>query len=262
MSRAWRWRSPCRSAVGGRVADRSAAWMPHFVVSGRKRSWFAGPRKPERKPAMPDRVEPAVPTYQVLVDDLKALGVEQVFGLMSDDTAVFATALDSSGIRFYGARHENNAIAMAEGYAYGTGGLGVAVIGRGPATANGLHATTYASRSGSRVLIIFGEQAASSGAVNTLGPDYKGFNSTGVLGAAGIRTFVATSPETARGALADAAAAALQGGAAALLLPVNVQLATMDLADGAAAPAPKRSPPAPAAPRPQAIDSAVALVRQ
>ena len=31
---------------------------------------------------------------------------EQVFGLMSDDTAVFATALDSAGIRFYGARHE------------------------------------------------------------------------------------------------------------------------------------------------------------
>jgi hypothetical protein len=43
-----------------------------------------------------------------------------------------------------------------------------------------------------------------------------------VLGAAGIRTFVATSPETARGALADAANAALQGGAVALLLPVNV----------------------------------------
>ncbi len=101
-------------------------------------------------------------TYQVLVDDLKALGVAQVFGLMSDDTAVFVTALDSSGIRFYGARHENNAIAMAEGYSCGTGGLGVAVIGRGPATANGLHAATYANRSGSRVLIIFGEQASSS----------------------------------------------------------------------------------------------------
>src|SRR6266849_3199681 len=169
--------------------------------------------------------EQRLPTYQVLVDDIKALGVEQVFGLMSDDTAVFATALDSSGIRFYGARHENNAIAMAEGFSYATDGLGVAVIGRGPATANGLHAATYASRAGSRVLIIFGDAAASTGAVNSMGPDYKGFNSTGVLGAAGLRTFVATSPETARGALADAAAAALQGGAAALLLPVNVQRA-------------------------------------
>ncbi|MEA2813052.1 MAG: acetolactate synthase large subunit, partial [Rhodospirillaceae bacterium] len=201
------------------------------------------------------------PTYQVLVDDIKALGVEQVFGLMSDDTAVFATALDSSGIRFYGARHENNAIAMAEGFSYASGGLGIAVIGRGPATANGLHAATYASRAGSRVLIIYGDAAVSNGAVNSIGPDYKGFNSTGVLGAAGIRTFVATSPETARGALADAAGAALQGGAAALLLPVNVQLADMDLAK--ALPPPAQKPPRPpAAPRPQAIEAAAALVRQ
>ncbi len=202
------------------------------------------------------------PTYQVLVEDIKALGVEQVFGLMSDDTAVFATALDSSGVRFYGARHENNAIAMAEGFAYATGGLGVAVIGRGPATANGMHAATYASRTGSRVLIIYGEAAVSTGAANSVGPDYKGFNATGVLGAAGIRTFVATSPNTARGALADAAATALQGGVAALLLPVNVQLADMDLAEGTTTPIPKRSQRMPAAPQPQAIAAAVSLVRQ
>jgi thiamine pyrophosphate-dependent acetolactate synthase large subunit-like protein len=203
-----------------------------------------------------------VPTYQVLVDDLKALGVEQVFGLMSDDTAVFATALDSSGIRFYGARHENNAIAMAEGFAYATDSLGVAVIGRGPATANGLHAATYASRTGSRMLIIYGEAAVPTGAANSLGPDYKGFNATGVLSAAGIRTFVATSPATARGALADAAATALQGGVAALMLPVNVQLADMDLADGATAAVRTQAHPTPAVPQPQAIEAAVALVRQ
>src|ERR1700748_1263150 len=113
---------------------------------------------------MPDRVEATAPTCQVLVDDIKALGVEQVFGLMSDDTAVFATALDSAGIRFYGARHENNAIAMAEGYAYRTNGLGIAVVGRGPATANGLHAATYASRTGSRGLIIYGEGPGAKGA--------------------------------------------------------------------------------------------------
>src|SRR5258708_30276940 len=103
-------------------------------------------------------------TYEVLVDDLKALGVEQVFGLMSDDTAVFATALDSSGVRFYGARHENNGIAMAEGFSYATGGLGVALIGRGPATAHGLHAATYATRARSPLLLIYRGPAASSGA--------------------------------------------------------------------------------------------------
>src|ERR1700742_4141233 len=130
------------------------------------------------------------PTYQVLVEDINALGVEHVFGLMSDDTAVFATALDSAGIRFYGARHENNAIAMAEGYAYRSNGLGIAVIGRGPATANGLHAATYASRAGSNVLIISGDAAVSAGAANGIGPDYKALNAAAVLGAAGIRTFV------------------------------------------------------------------------
>ena len=210
---------------------------------------------------MPDRLERVAPTYQVLVEDIKALGVEQVFGLMSDDTAVFATALDSAGIRFYGARHENNAVAMAEGFSYATGGLGIAVIGRGPATANGLHASTYASRSGSRVLIISGDAATSSGEANGIGPDYKSLNAQGVLGAAGIRTFTATSPATARGALADAAAAALQGGAAALLLPVNVQLADMVLDGSAGSPAPRRSRP-PQAPQAQAIESAVALLRQ
>jgi acetolactate synthase I/II/III large subunit len=199
------------------------------------------------------------PVYQLLVDDLKALGVRQVFGLMSDDTAVFATALDSAGVRFYGARHENNAVAMAEGFSYASGELGVAVIGRGPATANGLHAATSASRSGSRVLIISGEAAVSAGGMNGIGPDYKAFNATGVLAAAGIRTFVATSPAIARGALSDAVSAALQGGAAALLLPVNVQLAETEVNGMLPPAAPKPQPPA--APRPQAIEAAAALLR-
>ena len=76
------------------------------------------------------------PLYQVLAEDIAAMGVEAVFGLISDDTALLATALDTSGARFYGARHENCAIAMADGYAYAAGRLGVAVIGRGPALAN------------------------------------------------------------------------------------------------------------------------------
>jgi len=206
--------------------------------------------------------ERRVPTYQALVEDIKALGIEQVFGLMSDDTAVFATALDSSGIRFYGARHENNAIAMAEGYSFATGSLGVAVIGRGPATANGLHAATYASRSGSQVLIISGDAAVPSGDVNSIGPDYKFFNASGVLGAAGIRSFTATSPATARGALADAATAALQGGAAALLLPVNVQLADMAPDTATASVATKRARAAATAPEPQAIEAAAAVLRR
>src|SRR6516165_10724853 len=111
-----------------------------------------------------------IPLYQVLAEDITAMGVEAVFGLISDDTALLATALDSAGARFYGARHENSAIAMADGYAYGSGRLGVAVIGRGPALANGLHGAIYAHRTGSPVLLIYGE-AASATEPNAVGPD-------------------------------------------------------------------------------------------
>jgi thiamine pyrophosphate-dependent acetolactate synthase large subunit-like protein len=167
------------------------------------------------------------PLYQVLAEDITAMGVEAAFGLMSDDTALFVTALDTAGARFYGARHENSAIAMADGYAYASGRLGVAVIGRGPALANGLHGAIYASRTGSPVLLIYGE-AATVSQPNGFGPDYKAINGLGVLSAAGLRTFLATSPQSVRAVLADAAAAAMSGAAVSLHLPTNVQLAEIE----------------------------------
>ena len=199
-----------------------------------------------------------VPVFQVLAEDLHTLGVRAVFGLMSDDTAVFAVTLDSLGVKFVGARHENNAIAMAEGYAYSTGELGVALIGRGPATANGLHAAVAASRMGSKVLVIYGDAAVASGAVNTIGPDYKGFNAQAVLGAAGLTCFTAASPATARQTLLNAVSAANQGTLAALLLPTNVQMMNVEVSGQAT---PKRLPAGrPTGARGQSIDAVVALL--
>jgi thiamine pyrophosphate-dependent acetolactate synthase large subunit-like protein len=200
-----------------------------------------------------------IQVHQAIAEEIQALGVDTVFGLMSDDTAVFCTSLDDLGITFHGARHENNAIAMAEGYAFATGRLGVAIVGRGPATANGLHAAVAASRMGSKLLIIYGEQAQPTGAVNPMGPDYKGFNATGVLQAAGLKAFVATSGTAARAAFADAVAAAEQGTAAALLLPTNVQHTEID----APVPTPRATVPSrkPAAPRAQAIAAAAEMLR-
>src|ERR671922_1366390 len=198
------------------------------------------------------------PVFQALAEDIHALGVRTAFGLMSDDTAVFAVTLDGLGVRFVGARHENNAIAMAEGYAYATGDLGVALIGRGPATANGLHAAVAASRMGSKVLVIYGDAAVGSGAVNGIGPDYKGFNAQAVLGAAGLTCFTAASAATARQTLADAMAAASHGALAALLLPTNVQMMNVEVWDQATPPPFPAHQPARA--REQSIDVVVALL--
>jgi thiamine pyrophosphate-dependent acetolactate synthase large subunit-like protein len=176
---------------------------------------------------------------------------------MSDDTALFATALDTAGVRFYGARHENAAIAMADGYAYATGRLAIAVIGRGPALANGLHAAVYASRTGSKLLIVYGE-AATMGAPNGLGPDYKALDGVGVLRAAGLRTFSATSPEGARQTLADAVGAAMAGNAVSLHLPTNVQLTEIARPSTPLAVRPPDRQPLPA--KPQSIEAAAAVL--
>jgi len=193
-----------------------------------------------------------LPAYEVLARDIQAMGVEVVFGLMSDDTALFVATLDSIGIRFRGARHENTAIGMAEGYASCSGKLGIAVIGRGPATANGLHGATYAQRTGSRVLIIVGE-ASLLPTANGYGPDTKTFNGLAALMAAGYRPFVPASAAAARETLAQAVAATAHG-AQVLMLPANVQTALIEMDGGPATP----SPATPKALPPRAIAVAAA----
>ena len=199
-----------------------------------------------------------VPAYEALAHDIKGLGTETVFGLMSDDTALLVTTLDAMGVRFVAARHENNAIAMAEGYAAATGRLGIAILGRGPASANAMHGAVYAQRSGSRVLLVFGDASLAAGAANGVGPDTKAFNTAGVLQAAGIRTFVPTDSRTARQTLASAVAAT-RSGAVALLLPMNVQFGPVEFDGAAAAPATGGAPPG--KPRKAALQAAAALLK-
>jgi acetolactate synthase-1/2/3 large subunit len=201
-----------------------------------------------------------IPAYEALAHDIKGLGVEMTFGLMSDDTALLVTTLDSIGVRFVGARHENNAISMAEGYAAATGRLAIAILGRGPATANGLHGAVYAQRCGSRVLLVFGATSLAAGPANGLGPDRKAFNAAGVLQAAGIRTFMPTDSKSARQELANAVAAT-EHGAVALLLPMNVQFGQVPF-DGpvVSSTSKSNSPGKPA--RTAALGAAVALLEK
>ncbi len=203
-----------------------------------------------------------LPTYAALARDIKSSGIEVVFGLMSDDTALFVTTLDALGVRFCAARHENNAISMAEGYSAATGKLGVAIIGRGPATANGMHGAAYAQRTGSKVLMIFGASSVVHLAVGGAEADTKEFNSVGVFAAAGLKTFVATDSESARLTLANAIGATRNGGSVALLLPMNVQFGLIDYPKvmpmaAPASPAPRVRHTA----RPAAIESAANLLR-
>ena len=179
-----------------------------------------------------------LPVYEALARDIQSHGIEAVFGLMSDDTALLVTTLDAIGVRFYAARHENNAITMAEGYSASTGKLGVAIIGRGPATANGMHGAAYAQRTGSKVLLIFGASSLNPLAMGGAEADTKDFNVMGVFAATGLKTFLASDADSARLTLTNAIGATRNGGCVALLLPMNVQFGQVDYPGPMGVPAP------------------------
>lgn len=195
--------------------------------------------------------------YEALADDIRGYGVQQVFGLMSDDTSLLITTLDAMGVRFRGTRHETQAVTMADGYSSGTGEVAIAIIGRGPATANAVLGVMQALRSGSKVLLIFADSPIGFQEPNMLGPEQKAFNSAAVLQAAGLPTFRASTPSSAREVLAEAWYAAHRG-VAALMLPVNVQLATLDR--DITQPKPMPVVPPPQLPRSTAIQAAAGLL--
>src|SRR5690606_21290370 len=155
------------------------------------------------------------PVYEVLARKLRSLATP-VFGLMSDDTMLLASTLDAMGVAFHAARHENSAIGMADGWASATGELGLALIGPRPATANGLHGVVSTSRTGSKLLLMFGDAPIGAVQDNELGPDGKALDAEAVLRAAGIRTFVARSAAGALDTLRLAIAHARRGEAVAL----------------------------------------------
>ncbi len=200
-----------------------------------------------------------IPTYEALALQLQRLGVTYVFGLMSDEIATLVAAIDGAGIRFISARHENNAVAMAEGYATSSGRLGVALVGRGPATANALHGIVYARKAGSRVLLMVGAPPDGVPNPNGLGPDTKALDAVSVLRGAGVRHMTLHDPATAPRTLVQAAVAARQG-LMALLLPTNVLGGVT--ATGVIEDRPPDPPPAePTAPRAGAITAAAALLK-
>lgn len=200
---------------------------------------------------------PPVPVYRALAEDIKRLGVEQCFGLMSDDTIGLVVALDALGIPLHAIRHETNAVLAAEGYASASGRLGVAIIGRGPAAANGMHGIVAVARTGTPVLVIMGDEEAKPGP-NAVGPDYKSYNAPAVMTAAGLQAFKAANAGAARATFAAAVEAALKGATVTLHLPMSALNAEVVAAELALRTKP--APPAEDRARQPALDAALAVL--
>lgn len=172
----------------------------------------------------------AIPVYEAVVRDLMAAEVKVAFGLMGEDTAKIVSTMQGLGIKYHGARHENTAVAMAEGYSRATDGLGVAVISRGPGFTNGLTAAVNARKAGTPILIILGDSPANPDP-NRPGPEYKAFDFLGAGAAAGLELFAPKSPGMIRTALRDAMRAALKGAAVAISIPIDIVDSEVPYAD-------------------------------
>ena len=130
--------------------------------------------------------------YEGIGDVLHSAGVEHVFGLMGDGNLRFISDIaPRSDMSYYGARHENTAVAMAEGYARATGKLGVCTVTQGPGVTNPLTAIAGARDARTPLLILAGDTPTS------LPTNYQAIDQAALFEAAGAAVQPIRSPKTA-----------------------------------------------------------------
>ena len=94
----------------------------------------------------------------VLAQAFKAEGVEVVFALMGDANMYWAAKMaDEYGVQVVHARHEHCACAMADGYARGTGKVGVASTTCGPGFTQIMTALAIAARGNVPMVVFAGD---------------------------------------------------------------------------------------------------------
>ena len=189
--------------------------------------------------------------YRALALELRAAGTEVVFALMGDGNLDLLAACDDAGIRVVRGRHENQVVAMADGYGRHTGRPGVASVTHGPGLTNAITALACASANGSHLVVLAGDTSTDDpGHVQNLDQE---------------RLVVATGvwsdrPLDARRALAAVRSALAGSGPTTVHLPVDVQhLGTQLLMSDRRVVQPVRSR-RPSAPAP-GVDDAVVLLQ-
>jgi thiamine pyrophosphate-dependent acetolactate synthase large subunit-like protein len=96
--------------------------------------------------------------YEVIARVLAREGVEAVFAVMGDANMRWLVELRRfPQVRVYYARHENSAVAMADGYARATGKIGLCTVTCGPGLALTADSLVTARNHGTPLLLIAGD---------------------------------------------------------------------------------------------------------
>lgn len=95
--------------------------------------------------------------YEVVAGQIRAAGVDTVFGLLGNTNLALAGVLAEGGIRFLGSRHESGAVGMAAGYGWATGRPALGTVTHGPGLSNALTALTSAARDRIPMVLLIGD---------------------------------------------------------------------------------------------------------
>ncbi len=172
--------------------------------------------------------------YEAIAEEFRRAGVERVFGLMGEDVAKLIIELDRIGIEYVAARHENQAVGMADGYSRVSRKLGVAFVTGGPGFTNALTLITTAARARSRVIVVVGANAWET-ASGARPPGTKHFPVLATCAADGIHAVKPREAAEARYATRSAIAGAIRGETIVLeLMSSLLERPLADEDDGAA----------------------------
>jgi acetolactate synthase-1/2/3 large subunit len=96
--------------------------------------------------------------FQAIADGLKSEGVQFAFALMGDaNQNLIVDLAQRCGVRIVNFRHEQNAVAAADGYArFSEGKFGVALVTMGPGLTNTATSLAAARAHRSPVLVLAG----------------------------------------------------------------------------------------------------------
>lgn len=95
--------------------------------------------------------------YEALAEAFAAEDVRAIFALMGDANMHWSIAMSERGAQVIHARHENAAVAMAEGYAQASGGVGVASVTSGPGITPIATSLTAAARGRVPIVVFAGD---------------------------------------------------------------------------------------------------------
>jgi thiamine pyrophosphate-dependent acetolactate synthase large subunit-like protein len=173
----------------------------------------------------------------------RGAGIRQCFGVVGSTNFEITRRLVDRGATYVAARHETNAVVMAESWALATGEVGLASVHTGPGLTNAATGIAEAAKSGTPMVVLAGEIA--NGAVHSnFAMDQAGF--CRAIGATSERLY------SARTAVVDAARALERAQrertVVVLQLPLDIQAAPAAAAAPVVPSLP--GPPRPAYPHP------------